>query len=175
VRVQPYDDRFDGEVYGYRDIADAASAFDPTGYTMLHGVCPDWDNVPRRPHGGLTFVGSTPATYGSWLESACAKVMRNNGPDERIVFINAWNEWAEAAHLEPDRHNGLAYLRETARVLGRVSEANPAGESAQPAVLTASRAGARRIRAEQTRLFVRRVRNKLARIVESFARFLRPL
>jgi lipopolysaccharide biosynthesis protein len=93
----------------------------PPQLPFFPGVCPSWDNSARRENGGHVFIGSTPQKYGSWLRSACEFVIDRNPQDERIVFVNAWNEWAEGAHLEPDRHYGYAYLAETGRVLSSIA------------------------------------------------------
>ena len=37
--------------------------------------------------------------------------------DEQIVFINAWNEWGEGCHLEPDVRHGRAFLEATRAAL----------------------------------------------------------
>ena len=52
---------------------------------------------------GAVFAGSSPALYREWLENACRYTLEHIGADKPFVFVNAWNEWAEGAHLEPDR------------------------------------------------------------------------
>jgi lipopolysaccharide biosynthesis protein len=53
-----------------------------------------------------------PALYGEWLSRAMEHI-RNRNEDEQLVFINAWNEWAEGCHLEPDKDLGRAFLEAT--------------------------------------------------------------
>jgi lipopolysaccharide biosynthesis protein len=74
-----------------------------------------WDNTPRRGDNGIVFVNATPEVFesglGDLVQSAQAKPY-----EDRLVFINAWNEWAEGNHLEPDLKHGLAYLEAVRRV-----------------------------------------------------------
>jgi lipopolysaccharide biosynthesis protein len=124
--VELLDPNYKGDIVDYEAMATATVDSYQTDIKFFPGVCPSWDNEARKPGKGFCFVGSTPEKYGRWLEAACSYALAAENPDERIVFINAWNEWAEGAYLEPDRHFGYAYLAETARVLSRVSLTSPA-------------------------------------------------
>jgi GT2 family glycosyltransferase len=83
------------------------------GYMFFRGVMPGWDNTARRQDSAHIFLGSSPEKYQHWLESALEWTARMRVGDERIVFINAWNEWAEGNHLEPDRKHGRGFLEAT--------------------------------------------------------------
>lgn len=74
-------------------------------------VVPNWDNTPRSGSNGFVLQGSTPELFGEMLEDALRKVEQRKDPADRIVFIKAWNEWAEGNHLEPDLLHGHAYLQ----------------------------------------------------------------
>lgn len=80
-------------------------------------VSPGFDNSPRRV--GKTFMafkGSTPQIFGRWLADTLNRFIPFS-KDENFVFINAWNEWAEGNHLEPDQKWGRGYLEETKRAI----------------------------------------------------------
>ncbi len=106
-----------GRVYGYTDLHDLTARRPRPPYQLFKTVCPGWDNEPRGPGRGSTYAFSSPAAYGRWLNQACRFTLADPDPEKHLVFINAWNEWAEGAHLEPDRRYGYAYLQQTADVL----------------------------------------------------------
>ncbi len=83
-----------------------------------HYICimPSWDNSARRKNNAFIITDSTPEKYMHWLESTCEKA-ETYSEEENFVFINAWNEWAEGNHLEPDQKWGLGYLEKTKAVL----------------------------------------------------------
>lgn len=115
--VEPLDPSFRGFVLSFEAFVAAYVTNRPKDYRLFPGVCPSWDNEARKPGRGYTFYGANPAAYGRWLRSAAEHALQAPSVDERIVFVNAWNEWAEGAYLEPDRHYGFAYLAETRRVV----------------------------------------------------------
>jgi hypothetical protein len=85
-------------------------------YRRYATVFPSWDNTARLGFGGIVLHGSTPEAYRQWLAHAVSRV-KSEPREHRIVFINAWNEWAEGCHLEPDLRHGLAYLEATREVM----------------------------------------------------------
>ncbi|WP_374951929.1 glycoside hydrolase family 99-like domain-containing protein [Mucilaginibacter sp.] len=84
-----------------------------TGQNAYPGITPGWDNSARRKKDAVIFDGSTPQEYGRWLDHLATEY---KGRDT-YLFINAWNEWAEGNHLEPDARWGRQYLEQTAKSL----------------------------------------------------------
>ena len=79
--------------------------------TTFEGAYVDWDNTARFGRRATIYRGASPERFGHWLGRLCDKVAANARADERLVFVNAWNEWAEGAYLEPDERYGDRYLQ----------------------------------------------------------------
>jgi GT2 family glycosyltransferase len=110
---QPLRPGFSGIVYDYESQALHAATSGEAGYLRYRTVIPRWDNTPRRQDAATIFAGSSPGAYQAYLEEVLRTTREQNVGDERIVFVNAWNEWAEGAHLEADRRYGRTYLEAT--------------------------------------------------------------
>ncbi len=102
---------FQGSVADFKKLATAYATRDQPAYARFKGVMPGWDNTARRQNEGLAFQGSTPGAFQAWLEDALEETIKHRFGDERLVFVNAWNEWAEGAYLEPDRRFGHDFLQ----------------------------------------------------------------
>jgi lipopolysaccharide biosynthesis protein len=109
---------FQGDVLDYVSCAQDALARPRPEYRLFRGAMTGWDNTARVPDIARCFVNAEPANYERWLAAAAAQTREWHDGDERIVFVNAWNEWAEGCHLEPDLRYGRAFLEATRRALG---------------------------------------------------------
>lgn len=108
---EPHPD-FSGKVYDWRVFIRRSENYPPESYTVYRGVCPSWDNTARKKERGTVFAHSSPKLFERWLINTFEDTAkRTENFDERLVFINAWNEWAEGAHLEPDNRYGYSWLQ----------------------------------------------------------------
>jgi lipopolysaccharide biosynthesis protein len=121
--------RFEGRVYDYTQMADFFTSRPESQHVRFSGIATAWDNEARKPGKGNIFINSSAQNYANWLESSAARTATVNSGDERVMFVNAWNEWAEGTYLEPDRRFGYAYLHATSSVLRQFRKKDPAIES----------------------------------------------
>ena len=131
-----------GDIYSYDAAVNSAdlATTGPPGLRVHPGVMPGWDNTPRRGDSAYVFHGANPLSFRRWLARAATAAAAGAGP--HLLFVNAWNEWAEGAHLEPDARFGRAYLeavRDAVGVAERVKE--PTGEPAAPVTPSESLVG----------------------------------
>lgn len=86
-------------------------------YKRYPSLCPSWDNSPRRVNGHFfAFTHNTPDAFKKWFEHVYTS-FQPFSDEENFIFINAWNEWAEGNHLEPDLKNGIGFLQAIKEVI----------------------------------------------------------
>lgn len=108
--------KFRGILPDFKDIADFYLSRDRADEQNVHRtVYPSWDNTARRKENALVTLNSTPENYEYWLHLAIEATRKETDGRDGLVFINAWNEWAEGCHLEPDHRYGSGFLNATLR------------------------------------------------------------
>lgn len=109
---------YEGIALDFTYLIEQAEASSWPEFDQFRTVAPSWDNEARKPGRGNSYLGGTPSSYSRWLRHAVDTTAAHYpNPDKRLVFINAWNEWAEGAHLEPCRKYGYAFLAETRKAV----------------------------------------------------------
>ena len=75
---------------------------------MIPCAFTDWDNTPRHKERGYLFQGVFPDKFKSYFKQLIDNTKKFYDTD--MIFVFAWNEWAEGGYLEPDEKNGFAFL-----------------------------------------------------------------
>jgi lipopolysaccharide biosynthesis protein len=122
---------FDGYLEDYPSVVENQLASRIPDYIRYRGVMPAWDNTPRRGNRAHILVDSSPQQYERWLAFLVAQARERAAIQEPLIFINAWNEWAEGAYLEPDQYYGHARLSATRRALASDTQATRGRAAAQ--------------------------------------------
>nr|WP_277873441.1 glycoside hydrolase family 99-like domain-containing protein [Vibrio furnissii] len=93
--------------FKYQSVANISTSRDIVyGKTRYLGCFPGWDNTPRKKNKGVVFDDCNPEAFETYLVQQMKK-----SPRDSFIFINAWNEWAEGAYLEPDSKHEYSYLK----------------------------------------------------------------
>ena len=98
---------FSGMVLDYNKTIGTAIVKPARDFVYYRGALPSWDNTARVGPRAHFFLNPSPLAFRAWMTHLVAWSVDNSS---ELIFVNAWNEWAEGAHLEPDLRNGLAFL-----------------------------------------------------------------
>lgn len=95
-------------VYDYDEVWSYIIKRTPVKANIYPGAFTAWDNTPRRGRYANVFQGSSPEKFAYYFKKQMSHAENIYHAD--YIFINAWNEWAEGAHLEPDENMKYGYL-----------------------------------------------------------------
>lgn len=92
----------------YDETWNAILTHNPSSKKNIPGAFVGWDNTPRKGVNGRVFIGDTPEKFKEYLTKQVRRVKDVYKKD--IMFMYAWNEWAEGGYLEPDERTGYRNL-----------------------------------------------------------------
>jgi len=106
-------------IYTHKQILEASDYSDlDDGLKFFPSCSPNWDHTPRSGNKGQVIIDQKPEYFYNNLEN-CYKRIENNDPEEKIIFVKAWNEWAEGNYLEPDLSSGTENLEQISKFLNK--------------------------------------------------------
>ncbi len=105
------------QIYDYNNYLksmETQAKFPLSNLPVYSSIFPEWDNTARYGKNATFFTGATPELFAQAAQIAYSALTEKH---QQWLFINAWNEWSEAAYLEPDKKNGTLYLEALQKVL----------------------------------------------------------
>jgi len=125
--VPNLDRDFRGRIFDYAQLAGFFRTRSQPQYKLFRSVMLGWDNTARCGKHATIFWNFFLTGYAQWLFSAYRSCLADPrlAEHEKLVFINAWNEWGEGTYLEPDNQYGFGYLEATKRVVNACAVKKP--------------------------------------------------
>ncbi len=110
--------KLDTHILSYDEVATFyENQTEPKPFAYFRSIIATWDNTARYGKDAYLVHDSTPKRFQVWLENLIDFSRKTLDENKRFIVVNAWNEWAEGAHLEPDTHYGYSYLNAIGRAL----------------------------------------------------------
>lgn len=109
--IDKHNEAVEVNIVDWNKFLDRTHNYEQKNYTLFRCIMPSWDNAARKKSCAYTLVGSEPTNFQIMAENAFEYTLNHYQGDERIVFVNAWNEWGEGCHLEPDQKYGYSWLQ----------------------------------------------------------------
>ena len=92
----------------------------PVSKKSIPGAFVRWDNTPRFHERGTVIVGENPEKFYHYMKQQIIHARTEYSSD--MIFIYAWNEWAEGGYLEPDEEYKYDYLEAIKKALIETDE-----------------------------------------------------
>ena len=125
VSRMPFSNNFTGKIFQYDAMVEKRKSFHKeVQHKLFPCITTSWDNTARYGNKATFFVGANPNKFQDWFDNNIEYLVKNFKEEERIVFINGWNEWSEGSYLEPDKKYGYAYLNTIQRSLQKATKLN---------------------------------------------------
>ena len=104
----------------YKSAWEAIIRRKPESSKCVPGAFVAWDNTPRHKDRGKVFINNTPELFEEYLEKQIVRAREVYHKD--MIFMYAWNEWAEGGYLEPDEEHSYGYLEAIRTALEKTGE-----------------------------------------------------
>lgn len=112
------------KIFNYKQIVDEIEHLYRNHYPLkpfYYSCTMGWDNSARRKENYTVYYNYSLESYYKWLRIIIEETRRRNNEENRFMFVNAWNEWAEGTYLEPDEKYGYANINTLSKAIFDIS------------------------------------------------------